>query len=332
MNELPLVSIITPSYNQARYLEATIQSVLEQEYPYLEYGVVDGGSTDASLEIIKRYADRLDWWVSEPDRGQGDAINKGMNRAKGDIVAWLNSDDIYLPDAIHKAVEVFQNCDPGMVFGDAITIDPHGVPLNYLRFGDWDLSDLLRFRVICQPAVFMKRQVWEDVGGVDTRYHCMLDHHLWIRVAAQQNIHHIPDALAASRYHPQAKNVAIAVEFSREIYRVIEWMRTHPTLKDTFQKDERRILGGAYRLSARYLLDGDMPGQAFMDYMRAVWKWPTYALKHWHRMMFAVFSFFTGMGAENLRRKQKPLHIVHSEEWRQWPGLSLSQAKHKKSD
>jgi glycosyltransferase involved in cell wall biosynthesis len=324
MNELPLISIITPSYNQADFLEATILSVLKQDYPHLEYGVVDGGSTDASLEIIKRYADQIDWWVSESDRGQGDAINKGMKRAKGDIVAWLNSDDVYLPDAIFKAVEVFQNHDPGLVYGDAITIDPRGVPLNFLRFGDWDLTDLLRFRVICQPAVFMKRQVWEAVGGLDTAFHCMLDHHLWIRVAEQYNIHHMPDTLAASRYHPQAKNVAIAEEFSKEIYRVIEWVRNHPTLRDRFQKDQRRILGGAYRLSARYLLDGDLPKQAFIDYVRALWKWPSYGLEHWHRILFAAFSFLSGISAGDLRRKQKLLHIPNAEEWQHWPGLSLS--------
>src|SRR5512139_1414374 len=121
---LPLVSIITPSYNQARFLETTIRSVLDQDYPNLEYLIVDGGSTDGSREIIQRYSDRLAWWVSERDQGQTDAINKGFARARGEILAWLNSDDTYLPGAIQGAVDFLQDHPGvGMVYGDANLID-----------------------------------------------------------------------------------------------------------------------------------------------------------------------------------------------------------------
>lgn len=323
MNELPQVSIITPSYNQVEFLEATIQSVLSQGYPHLDYGVVDGGSTDGSLEVIKRYEGQIDWWISEPDRGQADAINKGMERTGGEIIAWLNSDDIYLPGAVQKAVEVFRKFDPGLVYGDALTIDAQGTPLNALRFGDWGLSDLMRFRVICQPAVFIKRKAWESVGGLDTTYHCMLDHHLWIRVAAQYNIQHNPNILAASRYHKEAKNVTIAPEFAREIFRVKEWMSADPDLAEKYEKDEKRILGGAYRLSARYLLDGNLPKQALFDYLHAVRMWPSYGLEHWHRILFAGLSLLTGLKAEDLYRTRRPMDLIDAEEWRGWPGLSL---------
>jgi glycosyltransferase involved in cell wall biosynthesis len=154
----PLVSIVTPSYNQAAYLEATINSVLAQDFAPLEYLIVDGASQDGSPQIIQRHTGRLAWWISEADRGQAEAINKGFQHAKGEIVAWLNSDDVYLPGAIQSAVNALQaNPQAGMVYGDAITIDPAGRPLNRLAFGDWGLFDLMNFRVVCQPAVFMRR-------------------------------------------------------------------------------------------------------------------------------------------------------------------------------
>lgn len=217
MRALPLVSIVTPSYNQAAFLGQTIDSVLGQDYPNLEYLIADGGSTDGSLEIIERHADRLAWWVSEKDSGQAEAINKGLQRARGEIVAWLNSDDLYLPGAISQAVEALQrNPDLGLVYGEAISIDQDGRPLGRFKFGDWGLTDLICFRIICQPAVFMRRSVLEQAGFLDPKFHFMLDHQLWIRMARLAPIAHQPVDLnlvgcpavglwAAARQHPGAK-------------------------------------------------------------------------------------------------------------------------------
>ncbi|MEO7839607.1 MAG: glycosyltransferase family 2 protein, partial [Anaerolineales bacterium] len=159
---MQLVSIITPSYNQARYLDATIRSVLAQDYARIEYIVVDGASTDGSVEIIKKYAKTLesdsllskaqshsiDWWISEKDNGQADAINKGLARAKGDILAWLNSDDYYLPNTISNAVKIFEeNPDVIMIYGDMLAVDELGKTINVLKYKQLSLEDLLCFQI-----------------------------------------------------------------------------------------------------------------------------------------------------------------------------------------
>src|SRR5512142_1845754 len=132
---MTLVSVVTPSYNQAAYLERTLRSVLDQGYADLEYLVVDGASTDGSVDIIRRYADRLAWWTSEKDSGQAEAINKGMQRARGEIVAWLNSDDTYLPGAITAAVRAFVGHPQAvLVYADMRAIDSSGAAINILRY------------------------------------------------------------------------------------------------------------------------------------------------------------------------------------------------------
>jgi glycosyltransferase involved in cell wall biosynthesis len=285
-----LVSIITPSYNQAAYLEQAMHSVLLQDTTELEYCVVDGGSADGSREIIERYASQLSWWVSEKDRGQADAINKGLQHTHGEIIAWLNSDDLYLPGAIQQAASVL-NAHPelGFVFGDAITIDADGRPLNRLSFSDWNLHELSGFRIICQPAVFMRRAVLERAGYLDPTYHFMLDHHLWIRLARLAPIRHIPHTLAAARQHPAAKNVNQAAGFSQEIQRLLDWMLTQSGPQKASRQECNFIIGGASRLQARYYLDGDQPARALRFYARALRYTPEYALKHWHRILYAAF-------------------------------------------
>jgi len=286
---MTLVSIITPSYNQADFLEATIQSVLSQDYQRVEYLIVDGGSTDGSREIIQKFAHRLAWWVSERDSGQAEALNKGLAQAKGEFVAWLNSDDLYLPGVIAQAVAALRaNPQAGMVFGDAITIDAAGTHLNSLNFGEWGLADLMGFRIICQPAVFMRRSALEQAGDLDPTYHFLLDHQLWLRIARHTPIHHVPATWAAARHHPGAKNVAQAAGFGQEAFRILEWMESRPDLAPLLAAHRRRIKAGAYRLSARYLLDGGLPGPALNAYIHALWLSPRFAMQHWRRMAYAA--------------------------------------------
>jgi GT2 family glycosyltransferase len=295
----PLVSIVTPSYNQASFLEQTIRSVLEQDYPRLEYMVVDGGSKDGSVEIIKRYADQLGWWVSEKDRGQGDAINKGLGRVKGEILAWLNSDDYYLPGAVSSAVRIFeQNPDVVLVYGDMLAVDENGNTTNVLKYGQFSLEDLLCFQIIGQPAVFMRREAYEKAGGLDISFHFMLDHHLWIRIAQQGRILHMPELWAAARYHSQAKNLNQPVEFGREAYRILDWMKNQPELADAFSRVERRARASAYRVNARYLLDGGQPFASLRAWFRALTIHPPTAL---HRLNLFVSALLHLLGLTQLR-------------------------------
>jgi len=323
MKSNPLVSIITPSFNQVDFLEYTIQSVLKQNYLNLEYGIVDGVSTDGSLDILKEYDSQLSWWISESDQGQAQAINKGITRSKGNIVAWINSDDIYLPNAIKQAVLALEDKNIDLVFGDAITIDESGHPLNELIFGDWDLPDLLRFRVICQPAVFMKREVWETVKGISSDLHFMLDHQLWIKIASRFRVKHIPSFWAASRAHGQAKNVAFAADFSEEILELLSWIKSDKNLSASYKEDQNRIKGGAYRLSARYLLDGDIPVKAFWQYCLAIRYWPSYGLKHWRRVIFALVSMVTRIKIKSFKRRSGAPHFSDNQRLKGWPGLNF---------
>lgn len=325
-NTIPTVSVITPSFNQADYLEDTIRSVLSQDYPEVEYMVIDGGSRDGSQEIIQKYAPALTWWISEADEGQADAINKGLGRARGEIVAWLNSDDLYLPGAISSAVKALrQNPKAGMVYGDAITIDGQGRPLKFLRFPDWGLQELMGFRIICQPSVFMRRSVLEQVGFLDPSYDFMLDHHLWLRIGLTAPIQHIPEVLAAARHHPAAKNVSHAVKFAQETQRLLEWMNINPEYSGLIE-DQRFITGGAYRLRARYLLDGGLPADSLRAYSQAFLLQPGYTTKHWHRVLFALFSLVGGSGLANWYdrlRSARRSNLDFDPGVTEWPGLQL---------
>jgi len=205
----PLVSIVTPSFNQRKYLEETIQSVLNQDYPHLEYIVVDGGSTDGSLEIIQRYAHRLAWWVSEPDQGQTDAINKGFLHSNGEFLAWLNSDDTYLPNAVSEAVAYLQSHpQPGMVYGDANLIDENGLVIGKFPARQTNYCRLRRGYVhIPQQAAFFRSALWRKVGPLDPSFFFAMDYDLWVRLAKITPLHYYPRVWANFRLHQTGKTI-----------------------------------------------------------------------------------------------------------------------------
>jgi GT2 family glycosyltransferase len=296
---MPLVSIITPSFNQASYLEQTIQSVLNQDYADIETLVIDGGSTDGSVDIIKKYASRLAYWVSEKDSGQADAINKGMAHAKGDIVAWLNSDDYYLLGTVAAAVGAFDaNPDVALVYADMLAVDERGQTFNTFRYKQLTLEDLLCFQIIGQPAVFMRRAAFEKAGGLDISYHFLLDHHLWIRIAAQGRILHIPQTWAAARHHAEAKNRAQAAAFGREAFRILESVERDIHLAPTLAKIKRRATASAHRVDARYLLDGGQPAASLAAWTHAFFIHPPTALARLNLFGSALLNL---MGLGKLR-------------------------------
>jgi len=295
MPDLPLVSIVTPSFNQAAYLEQAICSVLDQEYPDVEYFVIDGASTDGSVEIIRRYAHRLKGWVSEKDSGQAEAINKGVVQASGEVIAWLNSDDFYLPGAISAAVEALQaHPDWGLVYGDMLAVDGQGKLLNIQRFGDWGLEDLMCYRILGQPAVFMRRSALLQAGLLDTRFHYMLDHHLWLRIASAFPIGHAPRLLSAARFHAEAKNIARAPDFGKDAWEVYHWMEAEPGLGQNFNRLRRNILAGVHWINGRYFSEGGMPVMALRAFLNSLLIYPPTVLRDWRRILFTLAQFAGG--------------------------------------
>jgi glycosyltransferase involved in cell wall biosynthesis len=294
------VSIVTPSYNQAAFLEQTMLSVLDQEYSNLEYLVIDGGSTDGSADLIQKHASRLAYWVSERDRGQADAINKGLARVSGDIVAWLNSDDYYLPGTIQSVVKTFEDHpEVGLAYGDVVAVDGEDRRLNLIRYGNYGLEGLMCFNIIGQPSVFMRRSVQERAGMLDPTFHYQLDHHLWLRMAMLSGTCYVPEPWSAARFHADAKNIAQAAAFGREAYRNIEWMQAQPGLAETYRRLRRRIWAGADRFNGWYLSEGGQPWASLKSYSRSFWHHPPTALRDWKRILVTFFELF---GVHQLRR------------------------------
>ena len=278
----PLISIITPSFNQAAFLEETLLSVLGQDYPAIEYIVIDGGSTDGSVAILERYADRLAYWVSEPDAGQADAINKGFAKATGKYVAWLNSDDVYLPGAVATAVAALEeNPDAAFVYGKDRSVDGQGKVIATHWFEAYDVVDLLAMRIISQPAVFMRKSAFDASDGLNLAFHFMLDHQLWIQLARNAPIVYVDEFLAEAKYHEDAKNVAQAGKFADEVWRVIEWAKTQEDLAGLVQENYAKVMAGALIVDGYYSLLARQFGRFWRVFLRAFRFDFGYAVRYW---------------------------------------------------
>ena len=284
--------------------------MLGQDYRRIEYMVMDGGSTDHSVEIIKKYANRLAYWASERDSGQAEAINKGLKRANGDVLAWLNSDDYYMLNTVSVAVRTFEmNPDAAILYGDMLAVDGKGQTINVLKYKQLSLRDLLCFQIIGQPSVFFRREALEKTGLLDPSFHFMLDHHLWIRLAQQGRLLHVPQVWSAARYHPGAKNRARAAEFGNEAFRILDWVKSQPELAETFARVWRRARASAHRYDARYLLDGGQTKPALSAWFRALALHPPTALARLNIFGSALLELagLSRLREEVLRRRQQKL-------------------------
>jgi glycosyltransferase involved in cell wall biosynthesis len=251
------ISIVTCSFQQGEYIDATLRSVLEQDYPGLEYIVMDGGSRDGTVDILRRYSGRLDYWVSEPDAGQTDALIKGFARSRGEIMGWLCSDDLLLPNALATVGRFFaEHPEIDAVYGDALWIDRGGNlirPKREIAFSRF----MLRFdhNYVPQPSMFWRRRVFDQVGGLNPRFSLAMDSDLWDRISQVTKIAHIPSFLSCMRYYPEQKTRALRpagqIEDSeiRGRSRWAKWTFTARTLSGIARVQRRvtKLVTGAYR-------------------------------------------------------------------------------------
>jgi len=247
------VSVVTPSLNQGGFIGRTIWSVLNQDIPGLEYVIIDGGSSDETLKILRRLDERLRW-VSEKDKGQADAVNKGLKATKGDIIGWLNSDDIYYPGALQTVLSFFdEHTEVDIIYGDGNHIDTEDRIIESYHTLPWDPERLKSFCFLCQPAVFFRRSVVNRFGLLDERLQYCLDYEFWLRLAARgARFAYIRQTLAATRLHPVSKTLGLRMKVIHETMDMLhqrlgyvpdEWLLSYARVSLN-RKGARRLEGG----------------------------------------------------------------------------------------
>ena len=269
----PLVSVVVPSYQQGRFLEQALRSVLEQEYEPLEVIVVDGGSTDQSVTVIGRYEDGLAWWTSEPDRGQAHALNKGFARARGEVLGWLASDDALEPGAIARVVdELERRPDVLLVYGEALFVDESGAGLFPLEPRAFDVEAMVRACAnhVVQPGSLFRRRAWELAGPLNEDGHYLFDFEFALAVGRDGPVVPIPDRLALYRVHPESKSGGGSLLKARDYVRFADEFLAGSGLPGA---DEGR--GSAYLAAGDYFYDAGELAAARQALLRSLRLKPT---------------------------------------------------------
>jgi len=266
-----LFSIVTPSYNQAAFLEETIQSVLNQTYKDVEYIIIDGGSTDGSQEIIRRYENRLAYWQSKKDKGFADAINQGWMRATGEILAYLNSDDLLEKDALQKVVQAFTDSpETDVLYGDTRVINESGNTMRIFHSERFDLRSVFETwkDPIRQPSAFIRKSVRDKFGGMDESFQFCADFEYWIRVAAGGvRFLHIADLLSRAREHAAAKSIRQQDVQAEELIRIFEKFRNTPVFLNS-GVPEKESLQGLYRVTSEHFINAGHKRKALQSYIQ----------------------------------------------------------------
>jgi glycosyltransferase involved in cell wall biosynthesis len=269
----PLVSIVTPTFNQADFLRDTLESVLAQDYPSIEYLVIDDGSTDATAEILAEYTGRVEW-ESQANMGQTPTIYKGWQRSHGDIITWLNSDDTFLPGAVSKAVDYFQaHPDVDIVFGDSLFTTADGTPIERSKaLTKFSYSDLVAkcHNPIPQPSAFIRRSVMEDVGLLDPTYYYFMDWDFWLRAGVNHKTAYFPELLSTYRLHEASKTVAQAVKAAPELEYMYRRFFALPDLPSEIKSLEKEAMVSMFFTSGGYYLDGGSREGARRMAMKAI--------------------------------------------------------------
>ena len=279
----PRVSLVTPSFNQGQFLEDAIRSVLGQNYPDLEYFVMDGGSTDGSLSIIGKYASHLSGWESVPDNGQAHAINKGWQKATGEYLWWLNSDDLLTEGSLNSAVGFLEmHPEVDLVYGDLIIIDEAGNRIGVRKGTAFDLSVFLTRSIrVPQPGALLRRKVLESTGLLNESLHHLMDFEFWLRLALMGcRFGYLPVPLAKFRVHSQSKTQKGSLDAVRERYWILSNLLESPTLPQTLQAQHRRIWSYAYADAARDLMKCGEYRIALGELLKSGEKYPVGLLRH----------------------------------------------------